>query len=86
MADGFLSDRDIDDCVAMAARVAERYVGVPEEEMLVDLYRLRAIVQAEVAETFGPDVAVVVAQAFVSAVAGHRRELEAEGATTRVLN
>jgi hypothetical protein len=35
---------------------------------------------------FGADVAALIAQAFVAAVVGRRREIEAAGATQRVLN
>jgi hypothetical protein len=34
----------------------------------------------------GPDVAAQMAEAFVAAVAGHRREIEANGGTSRVVN
>jgi hypothetical protein len=43
-------------------------------------------IEAEFAESFGPDVGTAVAQAFVAAVAGHHREIEAAGAKPRTLN
>lgn len=69
----------IDRCVAAAADLALFFIGRPEEEMLVSLHQVRTNLEAQLAETFGPEVARLFAQAFVAAVAGHRREIDAAG-------
>jgi hypothetical protein len=50
------------------------------------LYDVRSNLQEQLAQTFGPDVAAAIAGAFVATVARRRREIEAAGATARVLN
>ena len=81
-----LTDRDIDDCVAAAADVALLFVGTPEDVMLGALYQMRADLEAGLSEAFGADVAAMIAQSFVATVIRHRREIEAAGETSRVLN
>jgi 7-keto-8-aminopelargonate synthetase-like enzyme len=67
----------IDRSVAAAAELALFFVGQPEEEMLVSLHQVRTNLEAQLAETFGPEAATLFAQAFVATVAGHRREIDA---------
>jgi hypothetical protein len=67
-----MTDRDIEECVAAAADLALFFVGSPENGMLLSLYQVRANLEAELAETFGPDVADAVAQAFVATAVGVR--------------
>jgi hypothetical protein len=81
-----MEDDFIDRSVAAAADLALFFVGVPENEMLLSLYHVRANLEVELAEAFGPEVAALVAQAFVAAVVGRCREIEAAGAAGRVLN
>jgi ABC-type branched-subunit amino acid transport system substrate-binding protein len=81
-----MTDEFINNCIAAAAGFALLFVGVPDVQMMEALYQVRANVQAELAETFGPDVAAAVAQAFVAAVVGRRREMDAAGAMPRILN
>ncbi|SIO50142.1 hypothetical protein SAMN05443247_06644 [Bradyrhizobium erythrophlei] len=73
-------------CVAAANELALLYVGEPEEKMLAALHQARANLEAKLAELFGPDVAAMMAEAFVAAVIGRKREIEAAGDTTPVLN
>jgi len=76
----------IDRCVASAADLALFFTGSSDEAMLLALGEIRSNVQAQMAPILGADVADLFAQAFVAAVAGHRREIEAAGAMPRVLN
>jgi len=76
----------IDRCVAWAADLALFFAGVPENKMMVELCQVRANLEIGLAETFGPDVAAAIAEAFVAAVAGHRREIDAAGTVPRVMN
>jgi 7-keto-8-aminopelargonate synthetase-like enzyme len=71
----------VERCVAAAADLALFFVGAPENEMLVSLHEVRANLEAELAEAFGAEVAALMAQAFVAAVVGRRREIEAAGET-----
>ena len=73
-------------CVAAAADLALFFVGAPEEKMLASLHQTRINLEADLAETFGADVAAAIAEAFVAAVIGHRREIEAAGAMPRELS
>jgi hypothetical protein len=73
-------------CAAAAADLALFFVDAPDDQMLAALYQVRADMEAKLVTTFGADVAALVAQAFVAAVVGHRREIEAAGGTSRVLN
>jgi 7-keto-8-aminopelargonate synthetase-like enzyme len=75
----------IDRCVAAAADLALYFVGAPDEQMLAFLHQTRTNLEAELAETFGADGAALMAQAFVAAVIGHKRELEAGGAMPPVV-
>jgi 7-keto-8-aminopelargonate synthetase-like enzyme len=67
-------------CAAAAADLALYFVGAPDEQMLASLHQTRTNLEADLAETFGADVAAAIAQAFCAAVIGHRREIEAAGA------
>jgi hypothetical protein len=75
----------IDRCVAAAADLSLFFVGVPENEMLVSLYQVRANLETDMSETLGADVAALIGQAFVAAVIGHRREIEAAGEMPRAM-
>ena len=81
-----MTDEFIDSLVAEAADLALLSVGVPDLEMLGALFELRAGIQADLVERFGREVAAAIAEAFVATVARRRREIEAAGATSRVLN
>jgi hypothetical protein len=76
----------IDRCVASASELALFFTGVPENEMTAALYQVRANIEAELAGMFAPDVAAAIATAFVTAVAGRRREIEAAGEMPGVVN
>jgi hypothetical protein len=75
----------IDRCVAAAADLSLFFVGAPEDQMLAALHGVRANLEGELAQTFGPDVAGVIAAAFVATVIRRRREIEAAGDTTPVV-
>jgi hypothetical protein len=83
-----MTDRDIDECLTAAANLALFFVGVPEEEVLDAMPRLRAHMAAGISERFGADVAGQIASALVKAVWACRCEMEkaAGGATSPVLN
>jgi hypothetical protein len=72
-------------CTAAAADMALFFVGAPEEKMLASLHQTRINLEADLAETFGADVAAAIAEAFVATVVRHRREIEAAGGATPVL-
>jgi hypothetical protein len=76
----------IDRCVASASDLALAFTGVPDEAMLAQLYQVRANLETELAETFGAEVAAQMAQAFVAAVIGRKREIDAAGEMPRVVN
>jgi len=61
------------------------FVGVPDMAMMAALHQVRTNLEAELAQTFGPDAASTIAAAFVAAVVGHRREIDG-AAMRRVLN
>ena len=44
--------------------------------MLAALHQTRANLEAELAKPFGPDIAAQMAEAFVAAVVGRKREIE----------
>ena len=81
-----MTDQFIERCVAAAADLALYFVGAPDEQMLASLQQTRTNLETELTEMFGAEVATIVAQAFVSAVVGHRREIEGAGETPRVLS
>jgi hypothetical protein len=54
--------------------------------MLAALFQTRENLKAELAETFSAEVAAAIAEAFLARVVRHRREIEAAGATPRMLN
>jgi hypothetical protein len=76
----------VDRSVAAAADLALFFVGQPEEKMLATLRQTRANLEAELSELWGADVAALYAEAFVAAVARHRREIEAAGGAPCILN
>jgi hypothetical protein len=49
------------------------------DEMLVALNRTRENLEAKLSEEIGAETAAAVAEAFIGAVAGHKRELETNG-------
>jgi hypothetical protein len=65
--------------VAAAADLALLFVGEPEEKMLAALSQTRQNLARELSEAFGVEAAASFADAFVAAVAGHRREIEPAG-------
>jgi hypothetical protein len=81
-----MTDEFIQDCVASAASLAEFFVGCPDDQMLIELYQMRADLAAGLEEKFGADIASMIAESFVATVIRHRREIEAGDATPRVLN
>jgi hypothetical protein len=70
--------------IAMAAGYAAWFAGVPDTQVMRFLNEARDHLQAEFAETFGPDLAPVVTEEFVRAVWTCRREIEA-GAMQRTM-
>ena len=59
-----------------AASLALFFLNEPEGKMLAALERTRNNLEAEIATILGAELAAAIAEAFVGAVAGHRRELE----------
>ena len=82
-----MSDAFIDEMVSTAGNVALFFVGVPDAEWQAALSETCANLEARLAEKFGADVAVQIAEAFCDAVFFRRRELELEaaGETTPVV-
>jgi hypothetical protein len=82
-----MTDEFIDDMVQAADGFASLYAGTSEDEMRAALFDVCVKFELELAEKFGPDVALKIALAFSTAVLRRRRELEAAGdATPRVVN
>jgi hypothetical protein len=67
---------------AAAADLGLAFVGTPEGKMQSALNRVRSNLEAQLKEPFGADLAAAMAQAFVTAVAGHKAEIEG-GTSTR---
>lgn len=65
-------------CADAVADLALFFAGAPEDQMMIALEDVRSNLAEQWAEPFGPEVAAVLAQDFVAAVAGRRREIEAE--------
>jgi hypothetical protein len=84
MTTGFLSDKDIEESVALADLLAHFYVDMPEPDMMVELHDVRACVFAELVAKVGTELATILAEAFVATVVRRRREIEA--GTPRVLH
>jgi K+-sensing histidine kinase KdpD len=63
-------------CVAAAADLALLFVGTSEERMLQSLQQTRQNLTADLAEPFGAEIAALVAEAFVTAVARQKAEIE----------
>jgi hypothetical protein len=80
-----MTDQFIDRCVAAAADLALFFVGAPDEQMLASLHQTRTNLETELSETFGADVAALIAETFCATVIRRRRELEAAGATPAVV-
>ena len=59
-----------------AANLALFFLNEPEEKMLSSLEQTRSNLEAEIATILGAELAAAIAEAFVGAVAGHRREME----------
>jgi hypothetical protein len=59
-----------------AASLALFFLNEPEGKMLAALERTRNNLEAEIGTILGAELAAPIAEAFVGAVAGHRRELE----------
>jgi hypothetical protein len=74
------ADAFIARCADAAADLALFFAGAPESEMMTALEGVRVNLAEQWAEPFGPETAAVLAQGFVAAVAGRRREIDAEAA------
>jgi histidine ammonia-lyase len=61
--------------VATAAELALFFAGESEERMLAALSQTRENLATELSDQFGADTAASIADAFVAAVAGRRREM-----------
>jgi hypothetical protein len=72
-----MTDGMVNQLVAAAAHMALPFVGVPYEQMLVALYTVREDMKMRLAGDMPAAIATLVAEAFVTAVAGHKAELEA---------
>jgi hypothetical protein len=85
MAD-VMTDEFIAETVAAAGALAQRYIGVSENDMWQNLRDVCAEFETGLAEKFGPDVASQIVQAFAETVVRCLREMKAGGATSPVLN
>jgi hypothetical protein len=61
--------------VASAADLALFFSGEPEAKMIAVLSQTRESLATELSDQFGAEIAASIADAFVAAVAGHRREI-----------
>jgi hypothetical protein len=73
----------VERCVAAASELALFFAGESEEDVLGALSQIRQNLANKLTEPFGAEVAASFADRFVAAVVGHRREIEAAGATTQ---
>ena len=80
-----LTDEWIAEMVATAGCLGQRFVGVPEEEMIAALYQIEADFENEL-QSLGADAAATIAESFVATVIRVRRELEVGDATPVVFN
>jgi hypothetical protein len=69
-----------------ATELALFFAGEPEEKMLAALEQARCNLQTEITPILGAASAATIATGFVGAVVGCRREIEAAGETSPVLN
>jgi hypothetical protein len=69
-----------------AANLALFFAGEPEEKMLAALEQTRRNLEAEITTLLGAEMAGQIAEAFVVAVVGQRREIEAAGEMPRASN
>jgi hypothetical protein len=76
----------VERCIAAAADLALALAHQSDEKVAASLATMRANLEAELSEPFGVADAAAFAERFVAAVAGHRREIEAAGATSGALN
>ena len=67
-----------------AANLALFFLNEPEAKVLAALQQTRRNLEAEITPILGAEMAGQIAEAFVGAVAGHKRELEAGGVMSRV--
>jgi hypothetical protein len=80
-----IDDEWIAEMVATAGCLGQRFVGVPEEEMVAALYDIEADLENGL-QQLGAAVAAEISESFVATVIRVRRELEAGGAPPPVLN
>jgi hypothetical protein len=71
-----MSDEFAQRCAKSAGDLALLFAGEPDEKMLVALSQSRQNLTEQLAESFGAEVAALIAQAFVTAVIGRKAELE----------
>jgi hypothetical protein len=81
-----LSDQFIAEMVTAAGCLGQRFVGTPEDSMMLELYAIEAQLEDKL-QSLGADAASTIAESFVATVIRVRREIEAAGgATPPVLN
>lgn len=66
----------IDRCVASAADMALLFVGASEKQMLEHLIVVRKRMTLRLAEPYGTEIAVLIAESFVATVARRKAEIE----------
>jgi hypothetical protein len=71
-----MTDEFINRCVSSAADLALLFVGEPYDKMFAALCQTRENLSSELSASFGPEVALLIAEAFVAAVVGRKAELE----------
>jgi len=71
----------IDRCADAVRDLSLFFVGEPEEKMLAVLEQTRRNLETKIAPILGAEVAAQIAEAFIAAVVGRRREIEAAACT-----
>jgi hypothetical protein len=72
-----ITDLDVEECLIAAANLALFFTGMPDEEVLDAMPRLRSHMEAGISERFGADLAGLIAAELVKAVLRCRHEIEA---------
>ncbi|WMT77451.1 hypothetical protein [Bradyrhizobium sp. Ash2021] len=81
-----MTDEWIAEMVAAAGCLGQRFVGTPQDSMMLELYAIEAQLEDRL-QQLGADAAATVAESFIDTVIRVKRAIEAAGdATPCVLN
>jgi hypothetical protein len=81
-----ISDADVHSLLCLAVGYGSWFVGVDQNLMLERLREVQVQLRETLSPAMGPDEADAVADNFPAAVVACRKELEAAGRTSRVVN